>query len=112
MSDDKELDLRSSIRNLKSVVKTLDATNFNFNLNVVKTFADKIDVETIGIGGKLQCLQLHRQYQHKTPNHYSGLPELLTVWATRPVTSYGAQWAFLRSFIPTMRAFLRLLLVR
>ena len=47
MSDDKELDLRSSIRNLKSVVKTLDATNFNFNLNAVKAFADKIDVETI-----------------------------------------------------------------
>lgn len=47
MSDDKELDLRDSIRNLKSVVKTLDATNFNFNLNAVKTFADKIDAETI-----------------------------------------------------------------
>lgn len=47
MSDDKELDLRSSIRNLKTVVKTLEATNFNFNLNAVKTFADKIDVKTI-----------------------------------------------------------------
>lgn len=43
MSDDKELDLRGSIKELRNVAKTLDATNFNFDLDAVKTFADKLD---------------------------------------------------------------------
>ena len=47
MNDDSNLDLRGSIRNLKNVAKILDAANFNFNLDAVKNFADKLDAGTI-----------------------------------------------------------------
>ena len=47
MNDDNNLDLRGSIRNLKNIAKTLDAAKFNFNLDAVKIFADKLDDKTI-----------------------------------------------------------------
>lgn len=47
MNDDNNLDLRGSIRNLKIIAKTLDAASFNFNLDAVKNFADKLDDKAI-----------------------------------------------------------------
>lgn len=47
MNDDNDLDLRGSIRNLKIIAKTLDAASFNFNLDAVKNFADKLDSKAI-----------------------------------------------------------------
>ena len=45
MSDEENLNLRGSIRDLRNVAKTLNAANFNFSMNALEKFLDGITVD-------------------------------------------------------------------
>ena len=45
MSEEKEINLRDSIRDLRNVAKILDAVKFNFEMNALATFVDGIPVD-------------------------------------------------------------------
>lgn len=45
MSEEKEINLRDSIRDLRNVSKILDAVKFNFEMNALATFVDGIPVD-------------------------------------------------------------------
>ena len=47
MSDDKEIDLRGSIRNLKNIAKTLDGAHFDFKMKAMAKFVEGIKFEGI-----------------------------------------------------------------